>query len=360
MSIFGDIFSGIGAIVGQGAKKKQLEFEKQKYATEKALALRQAALAEQLARQGVATRTDGSGNTTYYDSASNSWKTILSPEQKQLQDTSDQEQLQRLGVDATGERNQRTAAAGVRADENQRAAAAGAQLTDVLSGRGAADPTKLASALALSRRGAISQGLNDYDTQLGTQALRSGASGLDRVGSALAIARARAVAEGMGNPTVEADQLARQQNSDKVAQLSGLYNGFAARGSGVPDAGFSGADVSGALRNGAASQAQDANSATSGSALAIANAQRGLGAAANPDFVKGSSAGLYAGFGNLIDNVGKDVVGAFTGGGGIGGTIAGLLGGSRGSSGGYPAGADQYGFNAPGYAPFRATSSGGF
>lgn len=337
LGAIGSIFSGFGAA---SAAKKQLALQTEEYHTQKALATRQQMLAEQLANQGVATRTDGAGNITYYDHASNSWRTMLSPQQQAMQQQSDKEQLNRVGVDATAARNQRIAATDVRGREGQTAAGLAGQLQDQLTGRGAVDANKTASELALSRRGAISQGLNDYQTELGSQALRSGASGLDRVGSAMAIARARAVAEGMGNPQLEGDQYARSTNEAKTSQLGGLYNGFASRASNIDNASFSPAGLVGDLRGTQSEAASNATQALSGSALADANAARVLGTAPKPNYQLGNT------LGPLISGIGSTLGGNSGGGGdgGLGGFLSSLFHkGSGGGGGGGYNGADAMG-----------------
>lgn len=305
MSLLGDIFGLFGAGDQHDAELQQLELQKQEYAQQLKLEQQQVALAQQLARQGIATRTDAAGNTTYYDNATNSWRTILSFPQQRLQNQSDKEQLAQLGVDSTAARQQRATAAGERSQDISTADALHRNENDLLAGKHSANGSYIASELANARRGAISEAQKEVSSSLGTGALRSGGAGLQGIGSALGAARAKALAELMGNPTLEGKQLADQTNSDKSGDLAKLYDLFASRGANIKDAPF---NPSSAATGATAQQGQAAGQgldALSGSATAVANAARGLALAPKPDFALPTS--FWGNIGQSVDNLGGDI-----------------------------------------------------
>ena len=80
MSLLGDIAAIWGASKASDAAKAQLNFQRNQFEYQKGLAEQQQKLANQAARLGMATQVDATGNVTYYDEQTNTWKSVLSAE----------------------------------------------------------------------------------------------------------------------------------------------------------------------------------------------------------------------------------------------------------------------------------------
>lgn len=226
----------LSALSGNKAKKRARAEQQAAEARQVALQQQQLELAQEAQRLGLATQVDAQGNMSIYDKATNTWKVILSPQQQQLQDASNAEQLAGYG-DLTTARNQEATQAGIRGQERDTAGAIRSQINSQVAG-GGQDSSRLASALRLSRENALSSGFDSAQRGIATQAVRSGATGFNAAASALGRARAQAAASTMGVPEIEGLQLAESLNADKMAGLSSGYNLFASRGAANPNPQF--------------------------------------------------------------------------------------------------------------------------
>ena len=219
--------SGIlSSIFGSSAKKKELKLQREQFEFQKQQAQEQLKLAKEAARLGKATQIDAAGNLTVYDEATNTWKTVLSADQQNLLDASERESLLQLTRDASLSRGERETAARSRVGAGETANALKSQIDDQIAGRSGYNAGDIESSLRLSRERAVSQGFDDVSNALSTQAIRSGAGGLDRIGGALARARSQAIAQQMGDPRVEAMQMAEQLNQARMGSNANLFNLF--------------------------------------------------------------------------------------------------------------------------------------
>jgi hypothetical protein len=286
----------LGGIMGNSAQKKQLKAQEQQAANELAIQKEQLALQKELQRRGIATQVDANGNVTSYDEASNSWKTVLSPTQQRLQTLSDAEQIAQLTTDAPMSRLESIVNATRRSKEGTTADGIRASLSDSL-----VNPVRgsdLASSLRLSREKAVNQGFDDVSRSIGTQALRSGASGGSALAASLAKQRAQAIAQTIGNPDIEGMQAAAEMNSNKRSELGNLYNVMASRASGAPVGSFSptGTAVNASSALAAARGLAGQSSGQAGNLLA----QAGQTTRTTPDYVGNSSAPLMASISSLL------------------------------------------------------------
>lgn len=219
--------SGIlSSLFGSSAKKKQLKLEREQFEFQKKQAEEQLRLAKEAARMGKATQVDAAGNLTVYDEASNTWKTVLSADQQNLLDASERESLTQLTRDASLSRGERESAARSRVGAGETAGALKGQIDDQIAGRGGYNAGDIESSLRLSRERAVSQGFDDVSNTLSTKALRSGSGNLEQIGGALARARSQAIAQQMGDPRIEAMQMAEQLNQAKMGSNANLFNLF--------------------------------------------------------------------------------------------------------------------------------------
>lgn len=300
--------SVLSALSGNKAKKKAQAAQRAAEARQVALQQRQLELAEEAQRLGLATQIDAQGNMSIYDKATNTWKVILSPQQQQLQDASNAEELAGYG-DLTSARNQENAQAGVRSQEGNTASALRDQVNRQISG-GGQDSSRLAAALRRSREEALSSGFDSAQRGIATQALRSGATGFNAAASALGRAKAQTAASTMGAPDIEGLQLAESLDADRMAGLNSGYNLFASRAAANPNPTFT--------------------PTNQGAALAGALGQRtaqGVAGAANLGANYGSVAGqVNTGPRPVIDNSLwggiADLAGSFSGGQDIGSMLA--------------------------------------
>lgn len=290
----------IGAISGNSQQKKQNKLIQDQMAQQQALSERQLALAEQMNQQGLATQIDANGNITYYDPATNTWRSVLSPDQQALQDLSDANLKQVLSIDAPMGRAESLVNAVRRSKEGSTADGIMSGIQDQLKGTTAVRGSDLASSLRLSRQNAVNNGFDQVSNALTTQALRSGATGGTALLGALGKQRAQALAATMGNPDLEGMQLADDINNSRINTSFNLYNALAGRASGAPIQAFnpvstantassSLANARSAAQQGAAAQGSLTNSASSI-----------LGNMKLPDYTQGGQAALWNSISNLL------------------------------------------------------------
>lgn len=286
----------LGGISGNKQAKKQTALEERMLASQEAIQREQLALAKELANRGIATQIDANGNITAYDKATNTWKTVLSETQQKIQDLSDVEQIQQLQTDAPMSRIESILNATRRSKEGTLADGVRSNISDLLSNpvRG----SDLASSLRLGRENAVNKGFDAVSSSLGTQALRSGATGGAAIAAQLAKQRSQAIAGVMGNPDIEGMQLADQTNQGRLGTQSSLYALMAGRAAGAPNMQFNpvnnAANASGAL--GTALNSAASASGQQGNLLANANnAIRTI-----PDYLSGGNAAMFGSLSNLL------------------------------------------------------------
>lgn len=259
-----------GAIKGAQGASKTTGMQEQAYQQQQAIQQEQLELSKELARRGIATQVDANGNVTAYDQATNTWKTVLSPTQQKIQDLSDQEQINTLQTDAPINRIENIVNATRRSKEGVAAGGVLASLQDRL-----ANPVRgsdLASSLRLSRENAVNKGFDTVSASLGTQALRSGASGGAALAGALAKQRGQAIAQTMGNPDIEGMQLADSTNADRLNSTGNIYNMLASRASGGGDTTFNPTQVGSNLAQTLANARSLSSSASGQQGNLLANA----------------------------------------------------------------------------------------
>ena len=322
MSLLGDIASIWGASKASDAAKANLNFARQQFEYQKGLAEQQQKLANQAARLGMATQVDATGNVTYYDEQTNTWKSVLSAEGKAQLDTSNREQLLRNGQDSVMARGERLTNARRRSQEDATAQTDLAQYNRDQARGGRYDAGNIASSLRLARQGYVNDAFDDVASNVATQTLRSGATGAAAGQGRLAAARAKAMAEVMGNPDLEGMQEAERMNSGRMSDTVNRYNQFASRASNISDAAFNPSNVgSNSGQTLSAARALAGNSQL-GAAGAIGNSGVGVAnAAGRVDFTMGGQAGgIEAGWGEMInsweDKLGKAIAGGMPTGGG--------------------------------------------
>jgi hypothetical protein len=117
-------------------------------------------------RMASATRTDAYGNQQHYNSATNTWESILTPTQKQIVGGGEQEQLKQLTIDAPRNRRilEEARQRGIEAIPDYNKALAGFRYDEAPSR--AADEDKLASLLSLQTQDAAGKQTQDVSRTL--------------------------------------------------------------------------------------------------------------------------------------------------------------------------------------------------
>ena len=219
-----------GALSGNSAQKKALKEQRAINAQQLAIQQEQLQLQKDMQRQGLATQVDANGNMTFYDNASNTWKTVLTPSQKATLDASNYEQQQQYTVDAPLARAESLVNARRRAMEGGTADAMLARVNDMAAGKGGLyDPAQMESMLRLGRESAINKSFDDISSAAMTQSARSGVTSAGDMLGNLARQRAKARMEMMGNPAIEGIQMAESLNAGKRADAINNYSTIASR-----------------------------------------------------------------------------------------------------------------------------------
>jgi hypothetical protein len=145
----------------------------------------------------------------------------------------------------------------------------------------------LASQLRLNRTDAVNKGFDQVSSSLGTQALRSGATGGAAIAAQLAKQRSQAIAQTMGSPEIEGMQLATDVNNSRSGAAGNIYNILAGRASGAPIQTFNPSSVASGANAALAGARSNATGALGNSANINASAANILG---NAPIVGGSGA----------------------------------------------------------------------
>lgn len=234
--IIGGAIAGIGsigaALIGNSTQKKALKLQAQESARQGIIDEKQLALTERMIEIGLATQIDAQGNITTYDEATNTWKVVPSEVQQQILNSTNDEVLRQLAVDAPLARGELLRESGRRAREGGVADGMLEDVKDNLKGVGQRKEGNIAGLLRSSRERAVNQGFDEIGANVATQALRSGSDGAGAAAS-LAKARAQAIAQTMGNPELEAMGITDDLNSNRTASTMNNYGAMAGRAANI-------------------------------------------------------------------------------------------------------------------------------
>jgi hypothetical protein len=247
MSLIGGLISGgLGLI----ADKKKNKRAKEQFALDKKLADQQIDISkyiQDLSKQLMARGSnmeDPYGGTSGYDAATGTYKTTLGGAQKGLQETSDAEEAARLTLDQAIRRGGLADFEKIRGGAVNQASSMLDQLTNFDRGIGQVDAGGLASRMRLDRQGAVNAGYDDAARAAQTLQTRTGSSAVGDALNKLAVDRVRAQAQ-IGDPEVEALQLAEGINQGRKTNLLEGYGQMADRGQSFYDAAFNPAPYAG-------------------------------------------------------------------------------------------------------------------
>lgn len=243
MGILGDVFSIGASILGNRSDKAKNKRAAEELKLQKDLANQQIDLSKYI--QGLSTQLMGQGSgladpyggTTTYNPITKRWETTMGEIPRALQGASDAEEAQRLTVDQAMRRRALQEMEGRRAAAGGEATTAMGDIARFKQGIGRIDPAQLAATMRLDRQGAVNAGYDDAERAATKLQLRTGSSAVGDALSALARDRVRAQAE-IGNPEVEALQIAEGINTGRSGNLAGLYDLFSSNANNVYDASF--------------------------------------------------------------------------------------------------------------------------
>lgn len=240
----------LSSIFGNKAAKQTNQINAQQLANEKRTTDQQIkisdylqSLTKELMAKG-STQVDPYGGTTGYDPATGTYRTSLGHVPQNIQNASDAEELSRFTIDQELRRRGLQDAEGIRAAAAGETGGALTDLNNFRRGIGAVDPVALAARMRLDRQGAINAGYDDAARAAQTMGLRTGSSAISDALTAIARDRVRAQAQ-IGDPEVEAIQLAENINSNRANNLLSRYDVLSNKGSNFYDAGFQSAPYAG-------------------------------------------------------------------------------------------------------------------
>lgn len=258
------------AVAGVSANNANIKAQQQQNQIQNALNAKSIALAEKMNQQGLATQVDANGNITYYDAEKNTWRTILAPQQAQINDASNTELLRSLSVDAPLARGEALRASQAKLLDQGTASTLREQLNNTAAGKGAQKSGDIASSLRLSRQAAVNAGFDQTQTALTTQGLRTG-TGVQNIGADLARARANTIASTMGNPDLEGTQAAGDMNATSLGNAINNYGTVANRAYSTDGYTPPNPNITPALTSALASARGGASGASGGAAQIINN-----------------------------------------------------------------------------------------
>jgi hypothetical protein len=219
----------------------QLRFNQQAYAGQladsKEQRAQQQAIADIILRRGVAGQTDGMGGGIFYDETSNTWKTIISPEQRRtneqqrsVTDAQVNEELIRLAVDQPARRRGMQANETRRAVEGREAEAALARYknTPEVSREG------LRGTLMQQGANGVNRAFDDTTADISRQAVRAG-TGMSNVVAELARKRGEALRDANIDAEIKSYNVDGINQGRRNANL-GEYTTLAERASNFYDA----------------------------------------------------------------------------------------------------------------------------
>lgn len=240
----------LGGIFGSEAQERAQQDQRAFNNGQMAIAREQLEMAREMQKLGLATQIDANGNMTYYDEATNTWRSVLSPTQQRIQDLTDQENIARLEIDAPVSRAEKLTQAIAR--QRMGGSADMARLENVDAMRHKVDANAIGNVLAYDRQRAVSEGFDKTRSDLATTALRSGASGFGSLAGALAKQKSQQLALTRGSPLIEGIEKAANINNANTQNTNRNYaqffNQLTSGGFGQPTIGnVNGGDISSAL-----------------------------------------------------------------------------------------------------------------
>jgi hypothetical protein len=246
MSLLGSI---VGAVSGLVSSKKTNKLTAAQLAEQKRMNDKQIEIADyiqSLSKDLMArgsTQVDPYGGTTKYDPATGTYTSSLGAVPKRIQDASDEEEFLRYTADQAMRRKGLADFEDIRGTAAGDASTAFNDMSDFRRGIGAVDPASLAARMRVSRERAVNAGYDDAERAAQTLQTRTGSSAIGDGLNRLARDRVRAQAE-IGDPEIEALQLADNLNTNRFNTIASRYTAMADRGQNFYDAGFGPANYS--------------------------------------------------------------------------------------------------------------------
>jgi hypothetical protein len=232
---------GLGGALGQNAAQRRMAEQQQGFAT------RIGNSADEISRYVAdlmrmqSGLSDERGGSIRINPVTGQWETVLSPQDRALQEANDREALARDTIDQFLRRQGMFDAERLRG----RAATAADTLMDDLDanrrGIGTVDPTAIARQLEVDRTGAVNAGYDEVLRGLNRVSMRTGSDG-SAVAAALARNRAADIARTRGSPMIEGLQIAQNYNTNARNNLLGEYGGMFSGGSNFLNSSFAGTD----------------------------------------------------------------------------------------------------------------------
>lgn len=233
MAFIPALIAAAGTLGAAGAgvysNSQNLKAQQKQNEAQNALNAKSEALAEKMNQQGLATQVDANGNITYYDAGTNTWRTILAPQQAQINDASNAELLRSLSVDAPMARGEALRNSQAKVLDQGNADALRQQLGNKITGKGAQTGDEIASSLRLAREGAVNAGFDETQQGLTKLNLRTGIAPGGGGAASLAKARANAIAQTLGNPDLEGKQAASDMQATDLGNAINNYGTVANR-----------------------------------------------------------------------------------------------------------------------------------
>jgi hypothetical protein len=243
MSIFNAVLgvgSAISGLIGGSKKNKQA---KRDYELQKKLADKQIeygdyiqSLSKDLQGRNF-NLVDPSGGTSGFDPTTNTYKTTLGPQQRQIQDASYGEELARNTIDQAIRRQGILDVEGRRQQASGDANAARTNLLDFIGGIGQVDGTRIGNQLRTDREAAINAGYDDAARAATTLGLRTGSSSVESALRNIARSRAQDRLQ-IGSPDIEGMQIAEGINRNRLSDRGNMYGLFTTQANDRFDTGF--------------------------------------------------------------------------------------------------------------------------
>lgn len=218
---------------GNSADKLNRQIAQRNFELQQQSANRQNALANRMLEQQESGSTDIRGNRTQYIPGVG-WVATPSDMTRRLTGASDQEELNRLTVDAALRRR------GMQANEQRRGEEGGYadEVMNELQQPDQYDEGRIFNVLRQRNREGLARGFDDESRSAGRQALRSRSSNAGSIFAALADRRGEAYRKADAGAKADALGMSEGLKSSRDSRLGNKYNLFASRASNVDDTPF--------------------------------------------------------------------------------------------------------------------------
>lgn len=220
-------------IQGNAAHNLNRAIAARNLASQETAAFNQNMLANRMLQQQEAGSTDARGNVTRYIPGVG-WVTTPSEMTRRLTGASDQEELNRLTVDAALRRRGMQANEARRGDEGAYADETLAELRQPDQ----YDENRIFNVLRQRNREGLARGFDDESRSAGRQALRSRSSNAGNIFAALAERRGEAYRRADAGAKADAIGMSESLKGQRDARLGNKYNMFASRASNFDDTQF--------------------------------------------------------------------------------------------------------------------------